>query len=327
LKVIIPVAGVGTRLRPHTHTVPKALVHVAGKPILGHILDSLEPVGVTEVVLVVGYLGEQVIDYVRENYSFQVHFVEQEERRGLGHAIYLALRSIGPTDEPFLIVLGDTIFSGDLPGVIAAQTTAIGVKEVPNPQNFGVVEINNGHITRLVEKPIDPPSNLAVVGVYYIQHPPLLMECLERIIREDIRSKGEYQLTDALQLMLEDGEVMKTFPVGDWFDCGSPAALLSTNRVLLERLGREVQIPGSIIIPPVWIDPAAKVESSIIGPYVSIAGGAQISSSIIRNTIINKGARVENILLDASLIGERALVNGAHTVLNIGDSSSIEMVL
>ncbi|NLN16953.1 MAG: NTP transferase domain-containing protein [Firmicutes bacterium] len=327
MKVIIPVAGVGTRLRPHTHTVPKALVHVAGKPILGHILDSLEPVGVTEVVLVVGYLGDQIIDYVRENYSFQVHFVEQEERRGLGHAIYLALRSIGPTDAPFLIVLGDTIFSGDLQGVIAAQTTAIGVKEVANPQNFGVVEVKNGNISRLVEKPVDPPSNLAVVGVYYIQHPPLLMECLERIIREDIRSKGEYQLTDALQLMLEEGEVMKTFPVGDWFDCGSPTALLSTNKVLLERLGREVQIPGSIIIPPVWIDPAAHIESSIIGPYVSIAEGAHVESSIIRNTIINKGARVENMLLDASLIGERALASGVHTVLNIGDSSSIEMVI
>ncbi|MGI6035331.1 MAG: sugar phosphate nucleotidyltransferase [Limnochordia bacterium] len=327
MKVIIPVAGIGTRLRPQTHTVPKALVHVAGKPILGHILDSLEPIGVTEVVLVVGYLGDQIIDYVRENYSFQVHFVEQEERKGLGHAIYLAVRSIGPTNEPFLIVLGDTLFSGDLEAVIQAQVTAIGVKEVSNPQNFGVVEIKNGHITRLVEKPVNPPSNLAVIGVYYIQHPPLLMECLEKIIREDIRSKGEYQLTDALQLMLEEGEVMKAFPVFDWFDCGSPATLLSTNKVLLERLGQEVQIPGSIIIPPVWIDPAAQIESSIIGPYVSIAEGAHISSSIIRNTIVNKGARVENILLDASLIGERALVNGIHTVLNIGDSSSIDLVI
>ncbi len=120
---------------------------------------------------------------------------------------------------------------------------------------------------------------------------------------------------------------MKTFPVGDWFDCGSPTALLSTNKVLLERLGREVQIPGSIIIPPVWIDPAAHIESSIIGPYVSIAEGAHVESSIIRNTIINKGARVENMLLDASLIGERALASGVHTVLNIGDSSSIEMVI
>ncbi|MGI6038453.1 MAG: sugar nucleotidyltransferase [Limnochordia bacterium] len=325
MKVILPVAGVGTRLRPHTHTVPKALVHVAGKPILGHILDALKPVGITEVVLVVGYLGDQIVTYVQDRYPFQVKFVEQEERKGLGHAIHLAAQAVGESEEPLLIVLGDTVFDANLIDVIAKGTTAIGVKEVDNPQNFGIVEMENGRVRRLVEKPAQPTSNLAVVGVYYIQNPQLLFSCLEEIIRRDIRVKGEYQLTDALQLMVDKGEPMTTFPVEDWFDCGAPASLLATNKILLEKLGETREIQGSIIIPPVWIDPQAQVENSIIGPYVSIAAATNISNSIISNSIINKGGHVENMLLDESLIGEKAEVKGTFTKLNIGDSSNIHL--
>ena len=173
MKAILPVAGVGSRLRPHTHTVPKALVHVAGKPILGHILDSLRPAGIDEVVLVVGYLGEKVVDYVQGTYDLKVQVVEQEERLGLGHAIWLTKDCVKP-GEPILIVLGDTIVEADLASVLQRGVTAIGVREVDNPSSFGVVELEGSRIVRLIEKPEDPPTNLAVVGVYYITNSALL---------------------------------------------------------------------------------------------------------------------------------------------------------
>jgi len=202
MKAILPVAGVGTRLRPLTHTTPKALVHVAGKPILGHILDALIPLGIDEVVLIVGYLGEQVVEYVRSTYPLRVKFVEQPERKGLGHAIYLAKEQV-PNDEPILIVLGDTIFQADLAKVLADRRSAIGVREVEDPTRFGVVEMDGGSIKKLVEKPAVPPSNLAIVGVYYLTSSQRLFASLQEVIDRDIKVKGEYQLTDALQIMIE----------------------------------------------------------------------------------------------------------------------------
>ncbi|NMB46994.1 MAG: NTP transferase domain-containing protein, partial [Firmicutes bacterium] len=221
MKAILPVAGVGSRLRPQTHTVPKALVHVAGKPILGHILDSLQPTGIDEVVLVVGYLGEKIVDYVKSTYDLRVQVVEQEERLGLGHAIFLTRECI-QADEPVLIVLGDTIVQADLRSVLQRRTTAIGVREVDHPSNFGVVQLEGNRITKLIEKPKEPPTNLAVVGVYYIENSDLLFRSLAGIIEEDIRMGGEFQLTDGLQRMIDHGEPMEVFNVEDWLDCGNP---------------------------------------------------------------------------------------------------------
>jgi glucose-1-phosphate thymidylyltransferase len=325
MKAVIPVAGIGTRLRPHTHTIPKALVPVAGKPIVGHILEELEPLGVKEIVLVTGYMGDRVRDYVAEAYPhLKVCCVDQEERKGLGHAIYLTKECV--EGGPVLIILGDTVVTADYSTFVGGQRTLIGVKSVDDPQRFGVVEVDDGRVKSLVEKPDVPPSNMAIVGLYYIVNSGLLFDCLTEIVEKDIRTKGEYQLTDALTLMLERGEDMGVFPVDGWHDCGLPATLLETNRVLLERSGGNgKQVEGSIILPPVSIDPSAKIERSVVGPYVSVAAGATISDSVVRDSILSSGAVVEMSLLSNSLIGEGALVRGHFQRLNVGDSSEIEM--
>ena len=326
MKAILPVAGVGSRLRPHTHTVPKALVHVAGKPILGHILDSLQPAGVDEVILIVGYLGDQIVDYVKKTYDLKVQVVKQEERLGLGHAIHLAEPCVQP-DEPVLIVLGDTIVRADLARVVTRGITAIGVREVDNPSSFGVVQMAGSSIEKLVEKPPDPPTNLAVVGVYYIQNSGTLFASLHNIIKQDIRTGGELQLTDGLQHMIDGGEVMEVFNVEDWLDCGNPQTLLATNRQLLAANGyvpdQKEKRQDVVVIPPVHIDEDADLENCIIGPYVSVAAGASVANAIVRDSIINEGAQVADLLLEKSLVGHRAVVKGRFSRLNIGDSSEI----
>ncbi|MBO8142155.1 MAG: NTP transferase domain-containing protein [Firmicutes bacterium] len=326
MKAVLPVAGAGTRLRPHTHTQPKALVHVAGKPILGHILDRLLPAGVDEVVLIVGQWGDRIADYVRRAYPrLRVSAVEQAEQKGLGHAVYMARQAVQP-DEPVLIVLGDTIFQADLARAITGDKSAIGVRRVPNPSQFGVVEVEGGRVRRLVEKPAQPATDLAIVGIYYIRRAGVLFSCLDETISGDVRVKGEYQLTDGLQRMVERGEELGTFPVDDWWDCGNPATLLKTNRELLALANPPApEIPGSIIIPPVAIEEGARIVRSVVGPYVSVAGGAELSDVIIRDSIVNEGAAVSSVLLDSSLVGHRAVVRGSFTRLNVGDSSSIQL--
>ncbi len=324
LRAIVPVAGVGTRLRPHTHTLPKVLIHVAGKPILGHILDELKHIGVTEVVLVVGYMGDMVIDYVKKNYDFQVNFVHQEELLGLGHAILLTKEFFD--EEPVMIVLGDTIFKADFKAVLKGDSSYIGVKEVADPRRFGVVELSEGRIRNFIEKPEVPPSNLAIVGLYYLRNTRLLFQCLDNLVKEGKRTAGEFQLTDALQMMLKQGEEMRTFLVEGWFDCGKPETLLETNRRLLavcSKMPPEMK-KHNIILEPVYIAESAKVDSSVIGPYVSIAEGSVVQRAVIRNTIINENAVVKNILLDESLVGQGALVNGRMNRLNVGDSSQLD---
>jgi len=323
LKVVIPAAGAGTRLRPHTHTTPKTLVRVAGKPILGHVLDGLSTLQIEELIVVVGYMGDKIRDFIHENYDLKVTFVEQPERLGLGYAISLTKEAVG--NSPLFITLDDTIIEFDLHGMLENGYSAIGVKEVDDPRRFGVVELKDGFIEHLVEKPDIPPSNLAIVGVYFIRNSPLLFECLDEIIRKGIKVRGEYQLTDALQMMIERGERIRAFPIDGWFDCGKPETLLATNRHLLEKQGDEYDVPGSIIIPPVFIGSATRIERSIIGPYVSIAEGCFISNSILRDSIINENARVSDVLLDGSLIGANATVSGRPYNLNVGDSSEVNL--
>jgi glucose-1-phosphate thymidylyltransferase len=321
---VIPVAGVGTRLRPHTHTVPKALINVAGKAMVGHILDALREVGIEEFVLVVGYKGDRVRKYIAARYpGLSVQFVEQPEARGLGHAIHLTAEAVA--GRPALIVLGDTLFRVDFAPVLQKAVSQIGVKEVEDPRRFGVVEMRGDTVVRFVEKPEHPPSNLAIVGIYYMTDTAALYGALETLVRDDRTHKGEYQLTDALQDMLEAGVPMETFPVEAWYDCGKRETLLETNRDLLDRHPRSPNVPGSVIVPPVAIDPAAVVTNSIVGPHVTLAAGARVTDSVIRNSIVNEGARVTRMLLDASLVGEGAVVEGAYRRLNIGDSSELDI--
>jgi len=325
---VIPVAGVGSRLRPHTHTVPKALINVAGKPMLAHILDELDHLGIREVALVVGHMGDRIRHFVGRTYRhFEVHYVEQLDRQGLGHAVHLT-RGFKP-GRPLLIVLGDTIFRADFGGVIASPSTLLGVQEVEDPRRFGIVETDaQGRVVRLVEKPEHPASNLALVGIYYVANGDVLYDCLEEMIRRDLRTRGEFQLTDALQLMLDRGEKMGVFHVEGWYDCGQPETLLATNRALLDMQGgaKAAANGTGLILPPVAIDPSATVLGSIIGPHVSVAAGAVVRNSIVRNAIINESAIVEDVLLDASVIGDHAVVRGAFKKLNVGDSSEVELI-
>jgi glucose-1-phosphate thymidylyltransferase len=322
MRAIIPVAGLGSRLRPHTFSRPKVLLNVAGKPILGHILDKLIADGITEVTIVVGYMGEMVENYVRRNYTINATFVEQPDPMGLGHSIYLSRTTFGT--EPILIILGDTIFDVDLNSVLSSPYSALGVKTVEDPKRFGVVETHEGFITHLVEKPEHPASNLAVVGVYYIRHPELLASCLDEIITNDRRTKGEYQLTDALQMMIDRGEKMATFHVDGWLDCGKPETLLATNRYLLERQSVSRKIADCVIIPPVYISPTADVSRAVIGPFATIADGVVVREAIVRNSVIDDNATVEGALLDNSIVGANAVVKGGYKRINAGDSSEIE---
>jgi glucose-1-phosphate thymidylyltransferase len=323
LKAIIPAAGIGTRLRPHTYTLPKALLYVAGKPIIAHILDDVVPLKPSSIVLIVGYKGEQIEQWVKKKYPrLPVEFVYQAERRGIGHAIDLT-RDVADAGEPLLIVLGDTIIRSNLENVVRSKTNLLGVKEVDDPRRFGVCEVTDGRITRLVEKPTDPPSNLALVGLYYLLSGHELFRAVREIIERNVTTNNEYQITDALQLMIERGTEFRPFVIDEWFDCGKPEAMLETNRKLLKNAPSAPPIKGSIIVPPVSISPGAEIVSSIIGPFVSIAEGAVIRSSIVRDSVINEGATVEDAQLESSLIGANAAIRGGFKILDVGDSSAI----
>ncbi len=323
MRAIIPVAGVGSRLRPHTYAIPKVLLNVAGKPILYHILDKISGEGINEATIIIGHMGDMIREHLTKAYpKFKFDFIEQEERHGLGHAIYLAKHTIG--NDPILIILGDTIFDVELGPVLKSSTSSLGVKTVDNPRRFGVAETTNGHISKLIEKPEHPTTNLAVVGLYYITNPKLLVSCLTELVDKDLRTKGEYQLTDALQMMIQRGEKMTTFMVEGWYDCGKPETLLSTNRALLEKKSTSRQIPGVVINGPVYIAPTAKLVNCIVGPYTTVGDNAVVNESVIRNSIISEDAQVHKALLDNSIVGNGSVVRGSYKRINVGGSSEID---
>lgn len=329
MKAIIPVAGIGSRLKPHTHTQPKSLIPVAGKPILGHIIDSLKAAGVNDFVFVIGYLGDKIEQYISEHHEdCNSTFVIQTLGKGIGHAIWLANEELS-NNEPILIVLGDTIFEADLKTVIQSEQSMLGVKKVEDPRHFGVAELNEeGEIVQMVEKPNIPRSNLALVGLYFIRETGILKECLKFNIENEIRTQNEFHLTDALQCMVTKGVKFKTFHVDSWFDCGKKDVILQTNRTLLRSHPTELPIgvhEGNIIVPPVFISPNAKITNSIIGPDVSVGDYAIIERSVVKNSIIGQHAELHSAILENSLIGsDSTLIGGVHS-LNIGDSAEINL--
>ncbi len=324
MRAVIPVAGVGTRLRPHTYALPKVLLNVAGKPILAHILDALLKQEITKATIITGYMGDLVEEFVRKRYGqMELAFIEQKEMLGLGHAIWTGCPSYD--EEPLLIILGDTIFDVDLNLAFSTGHNSIGVKEVEDPRRFGVViSDSNGRITKLIEKPETPISKSAIVGLYYIKDTKTLVSSLNRLIDENIRTRGEYQLTDALQLMLDSGSEFRTFNVDGWYDCGKPETLLSTNRFLLDKMPTDRKYPDSIIIQPSYVSENAVIERSVIGPYASVADDAVVKDSIIKDSIISYGAKVTSSLLIDSIVGNNAELTGHFHRLNIGNSSTID---
>jgi glucose-1-phosphate thymidylyltransferase len=323
MRAIIPVAGLGSRLKPHTYSIPKVLLNVGGKPILGHIIDKLISEDINKATFVIGHLGEMIKEYVTSTYpELQADFVEQREMEGLGHAIYMAIPTID--EKEVFIILGDTVFDVNLKEVFKNKITALGVKSVDDPSRFGVAVMANGYIEKLIEKPQTFISKLALVGLYYIADFEVLKKSLINLVENNIRTKGELQLTDALQNMIECGEKITTFPVEGWYDCGKPETLLSTNKHILDQRSTHKTYEGVVIKHPVFIDSEAVIENSIIGPYATIGKGSVIKNSIIINSIIGSKAEVNKALLENSIIGNNSSIKGSYKRLNSGDSSEID---
>jgi len=323
LRAVIPAAGIGTRLKPHTYSLPKVLLNVGGKPILGHIIEKLLAEKINKATFVTGYLGEKIVEYVHKEFpSLKADFIEQEEALGLGHAIQVAMPTID--DDEIFIILGDTIFDVDLKKVFLNKNSSLGVKMVDDPSRFGVAVCENGKIIKLIEKPKEIISRLALVGLYFITNANLLKESLNDLFNKKIKTRGEYQLTDALQIMIDKGEKLTTFPVEGWYDCGKPETLLSTNQFLLTKRGTNRRVENVVINDPVFISENALIKNSVIGPFTTISDNCEITDSIIRNSIVSSGAKIEKAMLENSIIGSNAIVKSNFRKLNTGDSSEIE---
>ena len=330
MKAIIPVAGIGSKLRPHTHTQPKALVPVAGKPILAHIVDTLISGGIKDFCFVIGYLGNKIEAFISDYYNkkgLNVEFVIQEPREGIAHAIWCARDCIRDESE-VLIMLGDTILTLDIHEFLKVPQSVLGTKKVETPGNFGVVEIDSqDNVKRLVEKPKIPKSNLALVGIYKLTKPKLFVEAIENIINKGKKTLGEYQLTDALMVMIEQGEPMSVFSVNNWYDCGKKESLLEANAILLgteEFMSTKgYDFPNTVIIPPVSIAANCRIEHSIIGPNVAVGEDTYVRNSIVENSIIGSFSRLDVAVLDGSVIGSDTILKGPSQSLNIGDNTEI----
>jgi glucose-1-phosphate thymidylyltransferase len=336
MKAVIPAAGRGTRLYPQTHTKPKPMVRVAGKPILGHILDGVVDSRIDEVVIVVGVMKDHVVEYVTDDYSdvLDVEFAEQESTEGLGHCIYQTRKHFD--GEAMCILLGDMLFETDLESFIDSHISlgnvdgSIGVKRVAEPSNYGIVTMDERgeYIAALVEKPDDPPSDLAISGIYVIEDTHGLFDALGALIENEVRGAGdEFQLTDGLQRMLDAGAELGTFNVQGWYDCGRPETLLEANRVLLEATGSTdgAATDTSILIQPVDIGEDAKVDHSIVGPYVSVDDGAYIANSRVKDSIVGQGSELRDVNLAETIVGSGSEVIGTPSQLNVGDSSEIHL--
>jgi glucose-1-phosphate thymidylyltransferase len=329
MKAIIPVAGAGTKLRPHSYTQPKALIPLAGKTVLSIIIDQLREADITEFIFIVGYLGDKIRDYVESRYpDLKAHYVQQIDRQGIGHAINLA-RGIVNNDEVF-VVLGDTICEYDVKEVANSDCSMLGVRKVDDPRDFGVAELNDeGYIDHVVEKPQIPKSNMALVGIYKIKETEQLFQCLENNFVQGLRSHGEYSLTDALDCMLRMGAKFKPFKVDSWFDCGRKETLLESNSTLLKKFAqqnhKEYNFENTVIIPPVSIGAGCDIKNSIIGPNISIGENTSLNYSIVRNSIIGSYSNLYDIVLEASIIGSDTALHGETRRLNIGDNTSIDL--
>ncbi|MDI9337054.1 MAG: sugar phosphate nucleotidyltransferase [Alphaproteobacteria bacterium] len=329
MKAIIPVAGTGAKLRPHTYTQPKALLPLAGKTVLGFIIDKLKSGNIQEFIFIIGYLGEKIQQFVTENYpDLKCHFVVQNELLGIGHAIKLT-REIVQNDEIF-VVLGDSFCEFDIDQVLHEPGNLLAIKKVEDPRNFGVAHLSmNNVIDEMIEKPSIPRSNNAIVGLYKIKDTELLFDCMNEYYNKISHINQNYHLTDALQCMINKGASFKSFQVKKWFDCGKISTLLEANAILLQQNKSKILTPpdhviNSVILNPVYIAPNCDIQNCIIGPHVSIGNNVKLTNCIITNSIIGSFSHLKDIVLTNSIIGSDAIIKGMNRTLNIGDNTEID---
>jgi glucose-1-phosphate thymidylyltransferase len=323
MTVVVPLAGYGTRLRPLTFSVPKPLLLCAGDTVLGWIFKSISKISPSEVILVIGYKGNVIKDWVRENYAeLPIKWVVQEEAKGLGHAVWKAGEVISPESD-VLIYLGDSIFDLDWDVIKEGKENLVGVKEVQDPRKFGVAEVEDDKIVDLVEKPDKHLSNHAVVGLYYIKEWGLLYRQLNSLIEEDIRTRDEYQLTDALKLMLDREDVkLKQFSVRGWYDCGKIDTLLQTNRELLKNPPDWVEFKDRINNFS-YISDSSQLKDSELGRFVTVGGNSLIEKTSIRNSIIGNTVKIVDSNIFDSIIGDDSEIVNAKGKLVVGSNSLV----
>ncbi len=332
LKIVIPMAGYGVRLRPHTWSRPKQLIRMADKMVVDHVLDTftnLPDLDQAEFIFIVGYLGNKIEQYLTQAHpQLKAHYVTQNEMRGQSHAISLARKFL---DGPTIVLYGDTLIDTDFSFLPSETAGAVAwVKPVPDPRRFGVASLgSDGWVEHLVEKPQEMDNNLVLVGCYYFQDASELLTAIDEQMRRKITLKNEFFLADAVNIMLERGLRMRVQYVDTWLDAGTPDDVLSTNRYLLEHghdnTAQALSNKKSVIISPVFIHPSATVENAVIGPYVSIGSECNIQRCIIRDSILDDCSRVENVIMDHSLIGREVRIYRQAGVMNVGDQTELTL--
>ncbi|GMR13225.1 MAG: sugar phosphate nucleotidyltransferase [Gemmatimonadota bacterium] len=329
MKAIIPLAGKGSRLRPHTFATPKPLLRVGGRPVMSYILDDLRRLGVEEIVFVVGYLRDVVREYIETEYpDITGHYVVQEVQDGTAGALRLAAPYV---DEDVLILFVDTLFDADLTLVRSLPEEWAGViwaKEVEDYQRFGVILTDDsGAMTRIVEKPSEPISRLANIGLYYIRDHKLLFEGVEHTMKSSAGPSGEYYLTDAFQYMVDHGARICTAPVDGWYDCGKLETLLDTNRYLLETtrggLDPDAVLENTTVVDPVRLEEGVVVRDSSVGPNVTLERGVVVEASTLADVIVGDGASIESSSLHDSMVGSRARISGFSGSLSVAADSEV----
>ncbi len=329
MKIILPVAGKGTRLRPHTHAKAKSLVSVAGKTVLEHIVSRLQMCGECEYIFIVDDNGEQIKDFMAHKFPhLRCHYVVQKQRLGPAHAVFLAREHIADGDD-VLVVFNDTIFVTDLAAIAQLCADADGLiysHEVEDYQRFGVNVVRDGVIVEMVEKPDKPISRLAQVGLYYLKDGCLFMDYLRKCIDDGETVKGEYYLPAVFMRMINDGKRLLAPQIDAWLDCGKPETLLETNRYLLkERHHNHGKLENSVLIEPVHIGTGAVVRNCVLGPNVSVAAGCNLEQCVISDSIVNSDSVIKNVVLDSSIIGDEVTIRGAARKMSVGDHSNLEM--
>jgi glucose-1-phosphate thymidylyltransferase len=326
MKIILPVAGMGTRLRPQTCFLPKALLPVGGNNILGHIIDSLKDLEVSQYIFVTGYQSDLVEEFV-QTLNIPHQFVKQTNPQGLGEAIALCAPHLSE-DEPTLIVLGDTLFEADLDKLTSMSSNVLCTRTVSNPERFGVaVADEHGTITQLVEKPQEFVSDQALVGIYWITDTDSLIRNLNKLIDENIRTRGEYQLTDGLAFMMSEDHIKFTATgIKEWLDCGKPETLIETNAKVLKgnhSVSAHAKLENCEIIEPCFIGPGVQAKDCKIGPNVSVFAGCELNDSVLMNSIIDQGSQITHCQLNEAILGKSCTIQGQSGRLSVGDHSMI----